>query len=134
MRDYLVPPRDWIFVKCYGCFPFAKNFAKNMSKNVGKNVSKNLSVKNSKKIIDHAKQSATDAFKTASKRAIQKTADTTGGFLGNKIGVKFQNSCELYQRIIKKQLQMKKEILDLIEKYPGKDIYLKKKGRKLLTI
>ena len=49
MRHYLVPPRDWIFVKCYGCFPFAKNFAKNMSKNVGKNVSKNLSVKNSKK-------------------------------------------------------------------------------------
>ena len=76
MRHYLVPPRDWIFVKCYGCFPFAKNFAKNMSKNVGKNVSKNLSVKNSKKIIDHAKQSATDAFKTASKRAIQKTEAT----------------------------------------------------------
>ena len=89
MRHYLVPPRDWIFVKRYGCFPFAKN----IGKNVGKNVSKNLIVKNCKRFIDHAKQSATDAFKTASKRAIQKAADATGGFVGNKIGVKFQNSC-----------------------------------------
>ena len=45
-----------------------------MSKNVGKNVSKNLRGKYSQKLIDHAKQSATDAFKTVSKRAIQKIA------------------------------------------------------------
>ena len=36
-------------------------------------------------ILDHAKQSATDAFKTASKRAIQKTAEATGDLIGNKI-------------------------------------------------
>ena len=34
--------------------------------------SKNLSSKYRQKLIDHAKQSATDAFITASKRAIQK--------------------------------------------------------------
>ena len=45
---------------------------KNMGKNIGKNVSKNLSGKYSQKLLGHAKQSAADAFKTASKRAIPK--------------------------------------------------------------
>ena len=36
-------------------------------------------------IIDHDKQSATDAIKTVSKRAIQKTAEATGDLTGNKI-------------------------------------------------
>ena len=35
-----------------------------------------------------AKKSTTDAIKTASKRAIQKTAEATGGFTGNKIADK----------------------------------------------
>ena len=34
-------------------------------------MSKNLSRQYSQKLLDHAKQSATDALKTASKRAIQ---------------------------------------------------------------
>ena len=34
---------------------------------------------------DHAKQSATDVFKTVSKRAIQKTAEATVDLIGNKI-------------------------------------------------
>ena len=34
-------------------------------------MSKNLSSQYSQKLLDHAKQSATDALKTASKRAIQ---------------------------------------------------------------
>ena len=42
------------------------------SKNIGKSISKNLSVKYSQKHLDHAKKSPTDAFKTASKRTIQK--------------------------------------------------------------
>ena len=44
-------------------------------KNMGKNV----------KLIDHAKQSATNALKTASKRAIQGTAEATVDLLENKI-------------------------------------------------
>ena len=36
-----------------------------MGKNHGKNISKKLSSKYSQKRLDHAKQSATDAFKTA---------------------------------------------------------------------
>ena len=60
-------PRDRIFVKGYGLFTFARN----LGKNVAKNICKNLSNKYSPKLLDHAKQSATDALKTASKREIQ---------------------------------------------------------------
>ena len=37
------------------------------------------------KLLDHAKQYATDKFKIASKRAIQKTAKACGDLIGNKI-------------------------------------------------
>ena len=37
------------------------------------------------KPIDTAKKSTTDAIKTASKRATQKTAEATGDLIGNKI-------------------------------------------------
>ena len=55
-----------------------------MDKNTGKNISKNLSGKYSQKRFDYAKQSATDAYKTASNRAIKKTAESTGDFIANK--------------------------------------------------
>ena len=50
-----------------------------------KNIGKNLSNKYGKKNIDTAKKSTTDAIKTASKRAIQKTAEATGDLIGNNI-------------------------------------------------
>ena len=40
------------------------------------------------KVLDHAKQYATDALKTASKRPIQKTAEATGDLISNKIANK----------------------------------------------
>ena len=68
IQRYSVQPRDQIFVK--GCEFLS--FARNKSKKIGKNISKNLSSKYSQKVLDHDKQSATDALKTASKRAIEK--------------------------------------------------------------
>ena len=56
-----------------------------MSKNFGKYKSKIVSRKPSQKLLDHAKQSATDAVKTTSNKVIQKTADDTGHLIGNKI-------------------------------------------------
>ena len=41
-----------------------------------------------KNLLDSAKKSTTDAIKAASKRAIQKTAEATGDFIGNKIAYK----------------------------------------------
>ena len=56
-----------------------------MDKNIGKNISKNLSGKYSQKLLDHAKQSATNVLKTSSRRVIHTTAEATGDLIGNKI-------------------------------------------------
>ena len=47
-----------------------------------------MSGKYSPKLLGNAKQSATDAVKTSSKRVIQKTAEATGDLTGNKIANK----------------------------------------------
>ena len=57
------------------------SFAKNIGKNFGKNISKNC-----QKLIDHANQSATDAFTTALIKQLKK-AETTGNLISNKIEV-----------------------------------------------
>ena len=49
---------------------------------------KSLSKKYGQKLLDIANKSTTDALKTASKRAIQKTAEATGDLMGNKIADK----------------------------------------------
>ena len=59
---YSIEPRDRRYVKGYGFLSFANK--------IGKNIGKNISNKNSQKFVDSAKMSATDAIKTASKRAI----------------------------------------------------------------
>ena len=58
-------PRDRIFVKGCGFLSFPRN----IGRNTGKNISKNLTSKYIQELLNHAKQSATDALKTASKRA-----------------------------------------------------------------
>ena len=70
---YSIEPRD---VKGYGLLSFDKKMGKSLSDKYGQN------------LIDSAKKSATDAVKTASKREIQKTAETTGDLIGNKIADK----------------------------------------------
>ena len=59
-----------------------------MGKNVGKNISKNLNCKYSQKILDHAKQLATEARKTVPRIDIQKTADKIAYLIGNEIANK----------------------------------------------
>ena len=65
---YSVQPKDQIYVKGYRFFSFAKN----MGKNINKNLNRNLSSEYSQKLLDHAKQSATDAVKTTSKKQFKK--------------------------------------------------------------
>ena len=77
---YLVQSEDGVVVKGYWFLSFAKNIAKS----IGTNISKPSSGKYSQKLLDHAKQSATDAIKTTSKRVIQKTAEQLDS-IGNKI-------------------------------------------------
>ena len=73
---YSIEPRDRIYVKGYGFLSFVKNMGKSLSNKYGQ------------KLLDRAKKSTTDAIKTASKRVIQKTAETTGDLIGNKIADK----------------------------------------------
>ena len=46
---------------------------------------KHLNNKYRQKLLDKAKKYTTDPIKTASKRAIQKTAEAAGDLIGNKI-------------------------------------------------
>ena len=66
MMHYSVQLRDRIFAKDYGFLSFTKNMGKNII-NLGIQYIANLSGKYSQKLLDHAKQSATDALKTTSK-------------------------------------------------------------------
>ena len=76
---YSIELRDRIHVKGYGFLSFAKNIGKILSNKYGQK-------------LDSAKKSSTDAIKTASKRAIEKTEEATGDLLGNKIADKIRVS------------------------------------------
>ena len=76
---YSIEPRDTIYVKGYGFLSFAKTMGKNLSNKYGQ------------KVLDSAKKSTTDAVRTASKRAIQKTAEATGDLIGNKSADRITN-------------------------------------------
>ena len=82
-------------VKRYGFLSSAKN----IGKCIGKNISKNLSCKHSQKIFDHAKESTTDAIKTAFKRLIQNTTEVVGDLIGNKFVYKINQKvhCRIIQ-------------------------------------
>ena len=73
---YSIQPRDRIYVKGYGFLYFAKNMGESLSNKYGQT------------LLDSAKKSTTDTIKTASKKAIQKTAEVTDNLIGNKIADK----------------------------------------------
>ena len=75
MRHW-IEPNDKIYVKGYGFFSSPKNMGTHLSNKYGQ------------KLSASATKSAADAIKTDSKRAIQKTAEATGDFTGNKIADK----------------------------------------------
>ena len=68
------------------------SFAGNMNKNIGKNISENASIKCNWKLLDHAKQSATDALKTTSKRVIHKQQKEMVTWIAIKLLIKLQKS------------------------------------------
>ena len=73
---YSIEPSYRRYVKGYGFLSFPKN------------IGKNISSKYSQKLVDSAKKSATNAIKTASKRAIQKKAEGSGDLIGSNIADK----------------------------------------------
>ena len=73
--DFCLLPRVWI-------------------KSIDINKSKHLSGKYCQKLLDHAKQYATDAFEAASKNQFKKTANTTGDLIGSRITKVSKNSLQ----------------------------------------
>ena len=69
---YLIEPTERRYVKGYEFLSLARN----------------LNNTYGQKLVDSAKKSATDAFKIAGKRAIEKTAEATGDLIGKKIANK----------------------------------------------
>ena len=70
-----------------------------------------------KRFLIMLKQSATDALKTVSKRAFQKTVEAAGYLIGNKVANKItgvSKNSEAVESVKKK----------LIKKYLKKDIYI----------
>ena len=96
-----------------------------------RNMGKNLNNKYGQKILDSTKKPTTDAIKTVSKRAIQKTAEAIGDLIGNKIvnkitSVSKKSSTELHSKKLENdntnnQIEVSK-----------KDTYLQKKDNKYL--
>ena len=88
-----------------------------------KNIGKKLANKYGQERFDDAKKSTTDAIKTTSKRAVQKTAVATGDLIGNKIADKITS-------VSKKS---PKELQNDEMEAPKKKIHIsRKKGNKLL--
>ena len=76
-----------------------------MGKSIGKNLSKDLIVKYGpsmlamhQKLLDHAKNLATNAIKNSSKRAIQNTAEATGDLICNKIADKNRKLSKIFEQ------------------------------------
>ena len=112
---YSIEHRERIYIKGYDFLSFARNIGTHATK-----VAKNMSNKYSQKFVDTAKKFATDPRKTASKRAIQKTAETTRDLIGNKTSDKITAKSSAPKiHTMKKYSQMK-----LIMKYRKRDIFL----------
>ena len=111
---YSIEPRDRIHVKRYKFLSFAKKMGTHLIN------------KYSQKLFDTAKKPTTDAIKTASKRAIQKTGEATGNLIGNKTADKITS--------VSKKTQMNESEAgraspkDVLKK----DTYLQNKDNKFL--
>ena len=99
---YSIKPKHRIYVKGYGFLSFAKNMGKNLSN------------KYDQKLLDTNKISTTDAIETASKRAIQKTAEATGYLIDNKIADKITSvSAKLHSKKSTKELPIDETEVDV---------------------
>ena len=117
---YSIEPRERRYVKGYGFLSFARNIGTHAAK-----VAKNMRNKYSQKLVDTAKNSATDAIKTASKRAIHKTAEATGGLVGNKIADKITGASK---KSLKKPHDKESSSIEVNNEIP-KERYISPKER-----
>ena len=89
---------------------------------------KNLSNKYGQK-LDSAKKSTTDAIKTASERAIQKTAEATSDLISNKLADQITSASKSSAELQSENDDANSEI-----GVPRKDRYLHKEDNRLLMM
>ena len=129
---YSIEPRERRYIKEYAFLSFAKNFSNKYGKklmNTAIKTGTNFNSKYGKKLTDTAIKTAKDFATIAGKKIVHKSAETTGDLIGNKIADKITAN-PAFKKItkIKKYSQMK-----LRMKYQNRDIFLQKKGKRLLT-
>ena len=83
------------------------------------------------KLIDTAKKSTTDAIKTASKRATQKTAEATGDLIGNKIAEDLELTTYKKRYISPEE---RKQIIDELRLVPKNYVWIKVNIKKNIII
>ena len=83
------------------------SFAKNVGKNVDKIIIKNLSGKYSQKLLDHAKLSATDTFKTSSKKSFKKQQKQPVILLVIRLPIELQKFQKNHNKLTQRKLQMR---------------------------
>ena len=105
MTSYPVQPRDRIFVKGYRFLYFAKN-------------SREWNSKNSQKILDHAKQSATDELKMVFKKE-------TDDLIDNKMIIKLPINYKTLKNVATEYFRIYYNLIYLYK-------FLEKKDSKLL--
>ena len=126
---YSIAPRERRYIKGYGFLSFAKNFGNKYGKKLMNTVIKtgtNFNSKYGKKLTDTAIKTGKDFATIAGKKVVHKSAEATGDLIGNKIADKMTAKPSKNHKM-KKYSQMK-----LIMKYQKRDIFLQKKGNKLL--
>ena len=96
-----------IYLKGYGFLYFAKD----MTKNLSNKYSTAHATNGAQKLLDSAKTSGADAIKTASKKAVQKSAEATGDLIVNEIADKITSASK-----------------DLHSKKSSKESHLEKRG------
>ena len=111
---YSIELRDRIYVTGYRFLSFAKNMGKCLSNKYGQN------------LLDGAKEFTTDAIKTASKRAIQKSAETTGDLIGKKI---YDKIASVSNKKSTKELPNNDEAEEDVERTTHKKRYVSPKKR-----
>ena len=126
--SYSIEPKERRYIKGYGFLSFARNFGNKYGKklmNTAIKTGANFNSKYGKKLTDTAIKTGKDFATTAGKKIVHKSAEATGDLIGNKLLIKVQ--VHQKNRKMKKYSQLK-----LIMKYQKRDIFLQKKGNKLL--
>ena len=115
---YSIEPGDRIYVKGYGFLSFPKNMGKTLSN------------KYAQKHLHSAKKSTTDAIKTASKQAIQKTPEATGDLVNNNIVEKITS---VSKKKSTKELRNNDEIEEDVKIAASKKRYISPEERNQIT-